>query len=137
MGPSLEEVRTVALDVFRANFLELQGIAADVARARAEAITEAFISHLQDRSPQALQAAANPDMQRALFAAQREYACSGDADLEQALVDLLVERAERADRSIEAIVLNEAINSVPKLTPAQRRRLPSASLSATPAGAGR
>lgn len=120
-GLSVEEVREVALDVFQKNFLELRGIAEDVARGRAEKITEDFLAELEHRSPQGLQSASDPDMQRALFEAQREYACSGEADLEQALVDLLVDRAGQGDRGIQTIVLNEAIRSAPKLTAEQRR----------------
>ena len=82
-------LRSVALDVFRANFLELQGVAADVASERAVAITESFLAQLQARAPEYVQSAADPDMQRAIFSAQREFACSGEQDLEEALVDLL------------------------------------------------
>jgi len=123
-GASLEEVRQIALDVFHANFLELRGHAEQVAGERAERITNAFLVALQQRAPQALESASNPDMQRALFSAQREYACSGDEDLETVLVDLLVDRAgEGSSRGVRTIVLNEAINAAPKLTSHQRRAI--------------
>jgi hypothetical protein len=119
----LDEVRQIALDVFRSNFLDLRGIAEDVARARAEHITEEFLRKLEEKSPAGLAQGADPDFQRSLFNAQSEYACSGDKDLEEVLVDLLVDRADHAHQGLQTIVLNEAIKVVPKLNPGQRRTL--------------
>ena len=122
-GLTLAEARDVALDVFRANFIDLRGIAEDVARSRAEKITEDFLRELESRFPQGLNTAADPDMQRALLHAQAEFACSGEEDLEGALVDLLVDRASEADRGIRTLTLNQAIDTAPKLTVAQRRAI--------------
>ncbi len=119
-GLSVAETREIALDVFRSNFLDLRGIAEDVARSRAEKITDDFLADLLARLPQGLQAATDPDMQRSLFRAQCEFACSGEADLERILVDLLVDRAGETTRAMRTLVLNEAIVSAPKLTAAQR-----------------
>jgi len=120
-GIDAEHAREIALAVFHENFMELRGAAEDVARGRAEQITTDFIQSLQNKAPQALNSAADPDMQRAIFVAQREYACSGDEDLETVLVDLLVDRATETTRGLRTIVLNEAISAAPKLTPQQRR----------------
>jgi hypothetical protein len=122
-GATLEEVREIALAVFQQNFLELRGLAEDIARARAEKITHDFLEEMQARAPLALPSASDPDMQRAIFEAQREYACSGDEDLEAVLVDLLVDRASETTRETRTIVLNEAIQAAPKLTTAQRRAI--------------
>jgi hypothetical protein len=122
-GLSADEVRDIALDVFSRNFLELRGLAEDVALARAEKITNDFLGKLADSNPGAMANAADPDMQRSLFNAQREYACSGDDDLELALVDLLVDRAGESQPGMRRIVLNEAITAAPKLPIGQRRAL--------------
>lgn len=122
-GVSVEDVRAIALGVFHQNFLELRGVAEDVARGRAEKITNDFLVALEDRAPSGLNAASDPDMQRAIFDAQKEYACSGDEDLETVLVDLLVGRASETTRETRTIVLNEAIKAAPKLTPQQRRAI--------------
>ena len=87
-GLSYREVRDVALDVFRANFCKLAGLAKDIARARAEEITEEFLSRLQEEYPTGLQKAHDPDFQYALFTIQREYARNGDRELGDLLVDL-------------------------------------------------
>jgi hypothetical protein len=122
-GPSIDEVREIALDVFRNNFVELGRTAADIARGRAERLTDEFLVELARRVPAGFQAASDPDMQRALFNAQSEYACCGESDLQNALVDLLVDRAAETGRGTRTVVLNEAITSAPKLTTAQRRAI--------------
>ena len=111
------EARQIALDVFKANALELAGIARDVAESRVNEITERYLGDLLRRNPAALASFRDPDMQYAIFMAQREYARSGSEELEQMLVDLLVERATATD--LVRIVLNEAITVAPKLTAPQ------------------
>ena len=99
-GLSYSDVREVALDVFRANFFELSGIAKDTARARAEQVTEEFLSKLEKENPNGLGKANDPDFQYALFTVQREYARTGDKDLGDLLVDLLVDRSKQEQLSL-------------------------------------
>lgn len=115
-GLSVEEVRTIALDIFRSNFYELAGFAKDVAEARAQQITNQFLEELQERNPEGLDRAIDPDMQYAIFTAQREYARSGDKQLGDILVDILVDRSKEEGRTILQIVLNESLQVAPKLT---------------------
>jgi hypothetical protein len=109
--------------VYSANFLKLAGIAEDVARDRAERITREFVEALQARNPAGLASMSDPDMLRTLYAAQEGYVCSGEDDLESALIDLLVDRAGQADRQLKTLVLNQAVATLPKLTKPQRRAL--------------
>jgi len=118
-GPSLSEVRQVALDVFRANFIELSGTARDIARERAEEITEDFLRKLQEQHAAGLGQAQEPDFQHSLFTVQKEYARCGDKALGDLLVDLLVDRTKHPSRTILQIVLNESLAVAPKLTPDQ------------------
>lgn len=115
-GLSYSDVREVALDVFRANFYELVGKANEIARARAEEITEDFLKKLQSENPEGFSKAEDPAFQRALFTIQQEYASSGDKDLGALLVDLLVDRSKHEQRDILQIVLNESLITAPKLT---------------------
>jgi hypothetical protein len=119
-GVTAIEARQIALDVYDANFLKLAGVAEDVARGRAERITREFVDTLQVRNPAGLTSMGDPDMLRALYAAQEEYACSGEDDLEEALIDLLVDRAGEPERGLKTHVLNQAIVTLPKLTKHQR-----------------
>lgn len=118
-GLSYSEVREVALDVFRANFHQLAGVAKETASARAKEITEDFIAKLEKENPAGVAKANDPDFQYALFTAQREYARCGDKELESLLVDLLVDRSKQDQRNLLQIVLNESLNTAPKLTEGQ------------------
>lgn len=115
-GIPYSEVKEIALDVFRANFYKLAGIARDTAKSRAEEITDIFLRKLQDENPGGFSKAQDPDFQYALFTMQREYARNGDKDLGELLVDLLVDRSKQEQRNILQIVLNESLNTAPKLT---------------------
>jgi hypothetical protein len=115
-GLTYSEVRDIALDVFRANFYELAGMAKETAKARAEEITEAFLEKLQKEHPAGLDKSNDPDFQYALFTVQREYARNGDKELGDLLIDLLVDRSKQEQRDILQIVLNESLGTAPKLT---------------------
>jgi len=115
-GLTYTEVRNVALDVFKANFYELAGVAKEIARARAEEITEAFLSKLRQENPAGFEKSDDPDFQYALFTVQKEYARNGDKELGDLLVDLLVDRSKQEQRDILQIVLNESLITAPKLT---------------------
>ena len=117
------EARQIALDVYNANFLKLAGVAEDIARDRAERITRDYLEKLQAENPGGLDSVQDPDMLQAIFTAQKAYACSGEEDLEKALVDLLVDRSGQRDRELKTLVLNEAIAMLPKLSIRQRKSI--------------
>ena len=118
-GLTYAEVRDVALDVFKANFYELAGVAKDVAKSRAEEITEAFLLKLQQENPAGFEKSDDPDFQYSLYTVQKEYARNGDKELGDLLIDLLVDRSKQKQRDILQIVLNESLNTAPKLTESQ------------------
>ena len=115
-GPTLSEVKEIALEVFKTNFYSLAGDAADIARGRAEEITDKFLHELTQQNEEGFRQAKDPDFQYALFTVQKEYARTGDKELGDLLVDLLVDRTKQGQRSILQIVLNESLNVAPKLT---------------------
>lgn len=118
-GLSYEDAKNIALDVFQANFYKLVGIAQETAKQRAEEITDKFLTELQKRNPEGLKNAKDVDFQHSLFVVQKEYARTGDKDLGDILVDILVDRSKEDERSILQIVLNESLQIAPKLTPNQ------------------
>ena len=52
----------------------------------------------------------------ALYSAQKDYAKTGDKDLQDLLVDILVERASHSNRDIRQITLDESLAVATKLT---------------------
>jgi hypothetical protein len=115
-GLTYPEVRQVAIDVFKANFYELAGEAKTIASERAEQVTEDFLQKLQREYPEGFSKSQDPDFQHALYTVQKEYARTGDEDLGDLLVDLLVDRSKQDQRDILQIVLNESLSVAPKLT---------------------
>jgi hypothetical protein len=115
-GLTYPEVRQVAIDVFKLNFFELAGEARVIAAERAEQVTEDFLRKLQTENPKGFSKAQDPDFQHALFTVQKEYARTGDKELGDLLVDLLVDRSKQDQRNILQIVLNESLSVAPKLT---------------------
>ena len=118
-GVSYEDCRTIALDVYEANFPRLSGVAAEMALRRAEALSDDFRAQLWARAPESANSLADPGMLHALFSAQRDFACSGDRDLGAVLVDLLVRRASNPTRDLMQLVLTESVAVAGRLTPSQ------------------
>lgn len=118
-GISYSDAKEIALDVYKSNFIQLSKEAAIIATERAEELTDNFLKKLQEENAAALSNMQLPSMQAALFEAQKQYAKTGDSNLEELLVDILVERAGLAERSIQQIVLDEALNIASKLTQEQ------------------
>jgi hypothetical protein len=75
-GLGYADVREIAMDVFRQNFLTLAGDAVDLARTRAESITNRYLDGLQNRYPEGLASASDPGLQRILYQVQTEFAVS-------------------------------------------------------------
>jgi hypothetical protein len=115
-GMTYSEVKAIALDVAKATFYELTGVAKETAAIRVDAITDQVIKKLEQDYPAGLQKANDPDFQYALFTVQKEYARNGDKDLGDLLVELLVDRSKQDQRNILQIVLNESLATAPKLT---------------------
>jgi hypothetical protein len=118
-GISYSDAKEIALDVYKANFLQLSQQAADQARARAEELTDDFLAKLKKENEMAVAEMSTPGMQLALYEAQKQYAKIGDKNLEELLVDILVERASTPERNIYQIVLDESLTVASKLTTEQ------------------
>jgi len=118
-GMTYQDVRQVAHDLFESNFYRLAAVAREEAAQRAEYITERFLEKLDKEHPEGLQQANDPGFQHALFTVQKEHAKAGDEDLGDLLVDLLVDRSKQVQRGLLQLVLDESLQTAPKLTEGQ------------------
>ncbi|GHA51974.1 hypothetical protein GCM10010372_59830 [Streptomyces tauricus] len=118
-GLSYRDAKEIAEDVFRQNYTQLAAEAAETAEKRAQHISEKVFKKMFSESPESLQNARTPDFQRALFRVQEEFATTGDEDLGDLLVDMLVDRSKESGGSFRQVVLNEALKTAPRLTSAQ------------------
>ncbi len=119
IGMSYSDVRDIATDVFNANFLALKGEANDTSELRRAELVDAIIDRLKNENIHELAGFAHPEKQIALFEAQKAFALSGDSVLKSMLVDTIAKLAQEPERSLKSIVLQEAIKTMPSLTPRQ------------------
>lgn len=115
-GLSYRDAKEIALDVFKENFTSLSEQAKQTAKERAEKLVDAFLNEVKAKNPDLLNSVQEPSMQLALYSAQKSYARTGDKDVADLLVDILVNRAGQKDRNLKQIVLDESLEVVPKLT---------------------
>lgn len=113
------QVKEIFTDLFKANFYDLQEEARDIANQRAEYVTNQFLEKLQQENPDLIKNTRDPDIRANIFEVQKAYARSGDENLSDILVNMLVERTKDDNQEIIDLVLNEAITVVPKMNKAQ------------------
>lgn len=118
-GLNYDQVRQVAMDIFKNNFYDLGEKASELAKKRAEEITNKYIEELHKNSLSSLQNTQDPDVRYSLYEIQKSYARHGNTEKANLLVDLLVKRTLIEQHSFETIVLNEALKTVSKLTAEQ------------------
>ena len=115
-GISYSDAKEIALDVYKSNFIQLSQSAGELAQKRAEEITDNFLTKLKEDNEDAINSMQDPSMQSALYEIQKQYVKTGDKDLEELLVDILVERASVTERNLHQIVLDESLTIASKLT---------------------
>ncbi len=119
LGLTYSETREVAMDTFKAEFVQFRNEAFGLVVERAETLVNSFLEQARKEGLSNIPEGRNPDFQYALYSAQRDYARSGDESLGELLVQLLVDRTKTKQRDLMQIVLNESLLVVPKLTPDQ------------------
>lgn len=119
VGVAVEEIRAVASDIFKADFVRLMDRAEILAEARAKKVLDDYLERVAAVNPYALNYADDPDFRYALFAAQKASARSGDPHLQDILVEMLVQRSLQDPRSLIQLVLNESLDVVPRITNGQ------------------
>jgi|GEM_PF-4689203 len=94
----------------------LRGIAGEVADRRIAEVIGSVGRRLEQEQPEVINRAKEPDFHFALLNVERAYAATGDADLADQLMDMLMERTREDGRTLVQIVLGEALIALPKLT---------------------
>ncbi|MEE4492295.1 LPO_1073/Vpar_1526 family protein [Streptomyces sp. BE230] len=101
--------RDTAMEVFTKNFQSLSREAHAIAQQRADEFTLNLVESLQQRAPYVLEDFQDPGTQSALFSAQSGYAKTGDADLGEVLIELLISRASCRQRATSQLASNFAV----------------------------
>ncbi|MFE6228753.1 LPO_1073/Vpar_1526 family protein [Streptomyces sp. NPDC057854] len=117
-GIDYKDAKQIALDVFNENFAKLTQGAYRTANDRAEEFTENYLTELQERGGDSLSNIEDPGIQSDILEAQSGYAKTGDIELGQILVDLLVDRTSKRPRTLTSLALSASISTAQKLTSA-------------------
>ncbi|MGW7194995.1 LPO_1073/Vpar_1526 family protein [Streptomyces chryseus] len=115
-GVGYADAKDIAMTVFRENFSKLSKEAHRVAFERAEEFTANYLSELHNREPKAIANLEDPGVQSDILEAQSGFAKSGHRDLGEILVDILVDRTARTERSTASLTLSAALSTAQKLT---------------------
>ncbi len=115
------EVKEIALDVFKSNFLKLSDEASKIAIERAEEVTNDFLEKNKDKLVD--EVIKNPNFQLNLYEVQKNHAKTGDENIKEVSIDILGdvvdEMIKNKRRNLKQIVLEESLNVIPKLTVGQ------------------
>ena len=115
-GLTYSDARQLFVDLYDQNVQRLTAEASRLAADRVEVFATNFLLQLTERNPQAINALADPDVYQDILSAQRHYAASGDDDLGEVLVNLLVNRAGYSLEKFSKVVLGAALDIAPLLT---------------------
>ena len=115
-GLSYKDARQVALDVFKANSSVYTEIAKKTIDERVVNITDDIFTMIYSELPDTVEKLVEPAVQDTLLKIQKEYAKNDDPALKERLIALLKNRLKVDEKDMETIVLDEALEIVPKLT---------------------
>lgn len=115
-GLSYKDARQVALDVFKANSSVYTEIAKKTIDERVVNITDDIFTMIYSELPDTVEKLVEPAVQDTLLKIQKEYAKNDDPALKERLIALLKNRLKADEKDMETIVLDEALEIVPKLT---------------------
>lgn len=118
-GPSYSEVKEIAMDVFKSNFYDLGEKVEKIVQERAEKLLDDYLEKLRDKNPEYINNTQEPDIRYVIYEAQKNYARRGEELNEKLLVETLVNRTAIQGNSIQELVLNAALEIIPKLTSKQ------------------
>lgn len=118
-GLSYNDARQVALDVFKANSSVYTEIAKRTVEERVTDITDDIFTMIYNELPNTVEKLVEPSVQDALLRVQKEYAKNNDPKLKERLIELLKNRLKVDEQDMETVVLDEAMEIMPKLTVTQ------------------
>ncbi|MDT8719704.1 hypothetical protein IAI10_24005 [Clostridium sp. 19966] len=118
-GMTYSDVKEISMDVFKKNFYDLGQTIENIINERAEKILDKYLQKINAINPKLLQNTEEPDIRYNIYEVQKSHARRGDENIANLLVEMLVERTKDKDKSLKNLVLNEAMDVVPKLTSRQ------------------
>lgn len=118
-GINYTEIKQIVTDLFEQNMLRMSNEASRLINARRDTFSDQLIANLHAANPNGFKAFADPGFQYMLFTALQHYARTGDDELQDVLIDMLVKRTMTDSRDLKQIVIDEAIAVAVKISSKQ------------------
>lgn len=115
-GITVADAKEISRDVVKQELALFTAQAIDVAEERLKTIVEKTIDRTQTIDPELLNRFGEPAIQFALKETYGEYMKTGDVELGEQLIDLLIDRLEVDDRTTMQFLVDEARKTLPKLS---------------------
>ncbi|MCY8850833.1 LPO_1073/Vpar_1526 family protein [Bacillus inaquosorum] len=117
-GITIADAKEIANDVFEKNMYKLTSIAETTAKERADFLVSNMLSKIYQEAEKEklIEKFSDPDIQYILYTSQKSFARSGDRDLGEVLSNLFIERLKSGEGDFKKLIMNEAIEIVPRLT---------------------
>ena len=123
-GLSLEEAKTIALDVYKAEEAKKYSNESwEITKRRVEELVTDFLKQAFDETPNYIQNLKKPSVQQSFLNAEKGYASDETGTTKNNYIDIMKSRLCADDRSILQIFEDEAIKLVEKLTKSQMNYL--------------
>ena len=116
IGYPYSEIKEIVKDLFEQNFYKLSSSAKNIAEARVNELMEGYFKKLSNEDTVDLNIISDPRFQCSLYEAQKEYAKSGDTNLKEELINILLEKTKSNNPKKKDIILDEIINILPKIS---------------------
>lgn len=114
-GVTETNAKEIALATLRSEFSILYGEAEETFKERVNKIIDDSLNKIKQKDPQLFQRFKEPAIQIALNSVYKEYAKTGDSEIGESLVDLLIDRLSTSERSTDQVIIDDAIVTLPKL----------------------
>lgn len=113
VGVSINDIRTVVNGVFYENFIKLKDEAKNIVDARILEFSEKLYAELENKD---IKCFSNPDFQYSLYKASENYARTNSKQKHEILVKLIVNKALSETETAYSLMLNQAIELIPKFS---------------------
>ncbi|MDX2727699.1 LPO_1073/Vpar_1526 family protein [Streptomyces sp. PA03-2a] len=114
-GISVRDAEHICLKLMEERFASHSEEAYRKAKERFEEFAFNYLKALTERTPKAIENLSDPGIQSAILEAEEGFAKTGDTNLGQILVEMLVKRTSETRRDVRQLALNEAIATAQKL----------------------
>ncbi|WP_371598824.1 LPO_1073/Vpar_1526 family protein [Streptomyces sp. NBC_00564] len=115
-GISVQDAEHICLKLMKEYLERYSQEAFEVAGKRVEEFAVNFLTELNKQAPEAISNLKDPGVQSAVLDAEVGFAKSGDEQLGEVLVEMLVARTLETERNVKQLALNEGIAVAQRLT---------------------